>query len=91
MAQGFHRVPPLSKPSVQRAYLDHLKAELLPSKDGGPVFFGDGGDFRAVARDSLERLKQQVAAGIQKSEDAITRSHLRDCGREIDAMLAHKK
>jgi hypothetical protein len=79
--------------SLQRAYLDHLKSELLPKDGGGPVFFGDAGssDFRAVARDSLGRLKQQVVTGINKSEDAITRAHLRDCEREIDAMQAQKR
>jgi hypothetical protein len=80
---------------LQRAYLDHLKSELLPSKDGGgPVLFGDaagGSDFRAVARVSLRRLQIQVTSGLGRTQDAITIAHLQDCEREIDAMLAHKK
>ena len=79
---------------LQRAYLDHLKAELLPKDDGakGIVFGGgDNSDFRAVARVSLARLHGQVNAGLSRSHDAITTAHLQDCVREIEAMLAHKK
>lgn len=81
--------------NLQRAYLEHLKAELLPAKEaGGPVFFGgDGGstDFRAVARVQLGFLQTQINQVANKTEDAITRAHLLDCQREIDAMLATKK
>jgi len=86
--------------SLQRAYLDHLKAELLPKESsggggGGPVFFGDSGsgstDFRAVARVALRRLQGQVVSASNRSPDPITSAHLLDCEREIDAMLAHKK
>lgn len=80
---------------LQRAYLDHLKAELIPAKDGGgPVFLGDGGgssDFRAVARVALKRLQGQVRVAEGRTTDAITVAHLEDCAREIEAMLAHKK
>jgi len=79
---------------LQRAYLDHLKAELLPAKDGGGVIFGggDGGtDFRAVARVQIGFLHTQVSQAINKTEDGITRAHLLDCQREIEAMLAQKK
>jgi hypothetical protein len=82
---------------LQRAYLDHLKGELLPSKDGvaqGPPFFGgDSGstDFRAVARVAVQRLQGQVLTGMNRTQDAITAAHLQDCERAIDAMLAHKK
>ena len=79
---------------LQRAYLEHLKSELLPSKDGGgPIFGGgdSGSDFRAVARESLQWLHGQVFDARNKTDDAITRAHLRDCEREIDAMLASKK
>ncbi len=80
--------------SLQRAYLDHLKGELAPSKDGGgPIFFGDTGssDFRAVARVSLQRLHRQVIGTMNKTQDAITAAHLQDCERAIDAMLTYKK
>ncbi|MBI3822406.1 MAG: zinc-dependent metalloprotease [Planctomycetes bacterium] len=79
---------------LQRAYLDHLKGELMPSKDGGPIFFGDGGgstDFRAVARVSLQRLQGQVNAARNRTKDAISAAHLQDCEREIDVMLTYKK
>ena len=82
---------------LQRAYLDHLKGELLPSKDGGaqgpPFFGGDSGstDFRAVARVAVQRLQGQVLTGMNRTQDAITAAHLQDCERAIDAMLAHKK
>jgi hypothetical protein len=75
---------------LQRAYLDHLKSELLPEKDGGGkgAFFGGGDttDFRAVARVSLRRLQGQVNTGISHAKDPITLAHLDDCKREIDAM-----
>lgn len=82
---------------LQRAYLEHLKAELLPKEGGGggPVFFGDGGtgstDFRAVARVAVGRLRGQVISASNRSPDPITAAHLLDCEREIDAMLAQKK
>lgn len=82
--------------NLQRAYIEHLKAELMPSKDGGggPIFFGDGGgstDFRAVARVSLKGLQGQINTALVRTKDAITVAHLQDCEREIEAMLAHKK
>ena len=81
--------------NLQRAYLDHLKAELVPAKDsGGPIFLGDGGgssDFRAVARVSLQRLQAQISSGSVRTKDAITAAHLQDCEREIEVMLSHKK
>jgi hypothetical protein len=82
---------------LQRAYLEHLKSELAPSKDDsssgtrGFVVQPDNTDFRAVARDSLVRLQQQVQSGMTKPGDAITAAHLQECAREIETMLAHKK
>jgi hypothetical protein len=85
--------------NLQRAYLDHLKAELSPkeSSGGGPVGFGalggDSGssDFRAVARLALQRLRSQIPQATSRTKDTITLAHLQDCEREIDAMLAAKK
>jgi hypothetical protein len=87
--------------SLQRAYLDHLKNELLPAKDGsgGGIFFGgdDSGttDFRAVACVSLRRLKIQIngadGGALKRAQDPISIAHLQDCDREIDAMLERKK
>jgi hypothetical protein len=82
---------------LQRAYLDHLKAELMPAKDGGagPIFLGGGDsggtDFRAVARVSLQRLQGQISNARQRTKDGITAAHLQDCEREIEVMLTYKK
>jgi hypothetical protein len=81
---------------LQRAYLDHLKSELMPKEGGGgpgPIFAGggDSGDFRAVARVALQRLQRQMQATANKTQDAITSAHLQDCEREIDVMLTYKK
>jgi hypothetical protein len=77
--------------NLQRAYVDHLRAELIPAKDGG--FFGDSGgsDFRAVARVALGRLKGQIEAGASRTQDSITAAHLQDCAREIEVALESKK
>ncbi len=77
---------------LQRAYIDYLKNELLPAKDGSSFFTADSGtDFRPVARVALQRLHGQVQAAAGRTKDAITAAHLQDCEREIDAMLTHKK
>ncbi len=81
--------------NLQRAYIDHLRAELVPAKDGQPTFFGDSGssDFRAVARVALGRLQGQVRAALSRTQDqdSITAAHLQDCAREIESALASKK
>ncbi|MBI3409219.1 MAG: zinc-dependent metalloprotease [Planctomycetes bacterium] len=90
---------------LQRAYLDILKHELMP-KDEAPVPklptlpfplpFDEGGqagstDLRAVARVLLGDLQTQLNAALPKTQDAMTRAHLQDCRREVEAMLAGKK
>jgi hypothetical protein len=77
--------------NLQRAYIDHLRAELVPAKDGG--FFSDSGgsDFRAVARVALGRLHGQILAGVSRTQDSITAAHLQDCAREIEVALESKK
>ncbi len=81
--------------NLQRAYLDLLKAELVPAKDGGGPIFGGGdsasSDFRAVARIALQRLRAPIDSAVSRSKDAITVAHLQDCDREIEAMLSQKK
>ncbi|MSU79161.1 MAG: DUF5117 domain-containing protein [Gemmataceae bacterium] len=80
--------------SLQRAYIEHLKAELTPASAGAFVFGGSGADasdFRAVARVSLRVLQRQITGAIGKTQDAITVAHLHDCEREIDAVLVQKK
>jgi len=77
---------------LQRAYIEHLKSELVPNKDGTVVVGGDSSsDFRAVARASLKRLQGQLQQAIPRSTDPITIAHLHDCEREIDAVLSSKK
>jgi hypothetical protein len=75
--------------TLQRAYLEQFKGELAPNKD---TTVGDSGsDFRAVARVAVGQLETQVNAAINRAGDSITRAHLQDCEREIDAMLREKK
>jgi hypothetical protein len=87
--------------ALQRAYLDILKAELLPKDDptGAKVpFFLDSEelpakntDFRAVARVMAGELQTRLNGAPNRTQDALTRAHLLDCRREIEAMLAGKK
>jgi hypothetical protein len=84
--------------SLQRAYLEHLKSEMLPKDAGGggvgPLGGLGGGastDFRAVGHVALKALRGQVTAAISRTQDAITVAHLQDCDREIEAMLERKK
>ena len=74
---------------LQRAYLDHLKSELVPKDDKSAGIFGGGDstDFRAVARVSARRLQGQVGNAITHTKDPITLAHLEDCKRELDAMV----
>ncbi|HVX30104.1 MAG TPA: zinc-dependent metalloprotease, partial [Nitrolancea sp.] len=86
------KIDPLRR-TLQRAFIDHLKTEVAPPKDGGTGFFGgsDGTDFRAVARESLLDLRNQVSNAMNRSQDSITTAHLRDCFRVIETTLAEKK
>ena len=83
--------------NLQRAYIDYLRSEVAPAKDGaaGPSFLGgDSGssDFRAVARVALGRLLGQILASASRAQDdSITAAHLQDCAREIESALANKK
>jgi hypothetical protein len=89
--------------ALQRAYLDILKSELSPKEDNsakGPTFpfpFDfDGGqagstDLRAVARVVLTDLLGRLDTASGKTQDAMTRAHVLDCRREIEAMLTTKK
>jgi len=85
--------------NLQRMYLEVLKNELAPKDEAKPPvsLFGEdlgaGGssDFRAIAREAVTLLKQRVATSIPRASDSITRAHLKECARDIDAMLAEKK
>lgn len=90
--------------NLQRSYLEHLKGQLSDKGDGGParIPFPDaedlsafnnstrGTDFRAVARAVLQELLTQIDAAINRSQDLMTRVHLRDCRREVDLILNPK-
>lgn len=85
--------------NVQRGYLDILKNELhakdepaAPAVPAGPPAAGDetpgkNGDFRAIARASLNELKGQIDAALQRTQDGMTRIHLQDSRREIENLL----
>jgi hypothetical protein len=84
--------------SLQRAYLEHLKSDLLPAKDDpnkATIMIGDGAggstDFRAVARFALQQLERRIKSASTRTQDAITAVHLQDCLWEIEAMLTAKK
>jgi hypothetical protein len=90
--------------SLQRAYLDHLKAELTkkdtaaapfipPGGEDGPALpvSSSGTDFRGVARAALRELQRQLRQVPQdRIQDAMTRVHLEDCLREIELILSPK-
>jgi uncharacterized protein DUF4953/uncharacterized protein DUF5117/uncharacterized protein DUF5118 len=88
---------------LQRVYLDHLKKELshkepaanpplIPGPRRRPTFSASiqGTDFRAVARAALQSLDVQLAAALPRTQDSMTRVHLRDCRREIELILNPK-
>ncbi len=87
---------------LQRAYLEHLKHELVPSDsvvkqiiiplDEEPIFGASvqGTDFRAIARFALKDLGLQIAAALTNTQDANSRVHLLDCNREIELILKGK-
>ncbi len=77
--------------NLQRAYIDHLRAELMPAKDSGLFSDSGGSDFRAVSRVALGRLHGQILAGVSRTQDSITAAHLQDCAREIEVALESKK
>ena len=44
-------------------------------------------DLRAVARSALTDLLGRIDAAYSRTQDPITRVHLQDCRREIEAAL----
>lgn len=66
-----------------------------PTPDDVPVFSASskGTDFRAVARAALADLSKELAALLFRGgpQDPLTRVHLEDCRREVEAILAAKK
>lgn len=81
------KVDPLRR-NLQRTYLEIMRTELAP--EGGND--GSGGtDFKAIAHDTLKKLKEQVHAAIPKAGDAITRVHLQETERTLHELLTEKK
>jgi hypothetical protein len=89
--------------ALQRAYLEHIKSELSGKAESAPVVFprrgvrlgggggGAGTDFRAVARYCLESLREQIESALTRARDPMTRVHLLDCKKEIQAILKPAK
>ncbi len=87
--------------ALQRVYVEHLKNEVAPKDEAAaatPRFtFGDdegsskNTDLRAVARSALTDLLGRIDAAFSRTQDSITRVHLLDCRREIEAALNPKK
>lgn len=88
------RIDPIRR-TLQRTYLDILKAEFEPktptSQGSTDSDSGRNPELRAIARVALESLKQQIDAAISKTQDPITKAHLRDCSSEIDRTLEKRK
>jgi hypothetical protein len=87
---------------LQRAYLDHMKSQIVSSTaTSGPVIpfpfdlgssaEGGNSDYRAVARTAITELQKKIEAAIPKTTDGMTKAHLLDSSKEIEAMLAVTK
>jgi hypothetical protein len=81
---------------LQRAYLEHMKRELLPppaSPQAGPgVPSASAGqtDFRPIARAALQELAKRIDTAIPQTKDTMTKLHLEDSKHEIDLILNPK-
>lgn len=99
LAADATKIDPLRR-NLQRTYIEILKSVIAPKpadptpaaapapagprRAAAPTETGSD-DFKAIARDALGRLREQLAKA--KGGDAITRIHLKDCQAEIDAVL----
>ncbi|MCI0702211.1 MAG: zinc-dependent metalloprotease, partial [Planctomycetia bacterium] len=86
------KIDPLRR-QLQRAYIDILKAEFTPSAAGTPPIslFRTPTELRAIARQSLGKLADQLTAAKAKAKDPITVAHIDDLQSEIKAILATDK
>lgn len=93
------KIDPLRR-QIQRGYLDLLKAEFQPAGAAAPAVPGLGGatagprpasELRAVARQALTKLADQLEAAKRKAKDPLTVAHLDDLHSEIAALLAADK
>jgi hypothetical protein len=84
--------------NLQRSYLEILAGELLHKDDPaaavtstGDEPTGKNGDFRGIARAALHDLTVQIDSALQRTNDSMTRVHLRDSRREVETMLEGPK
>jgi hypothetical protein len=68
--------------NLQRTYLSLIK-NMMESSDSSI----DGSDVKALLRDELQTLKQQVDGSINRSSDRATQVHLRDVQSRINEIL----
>ncbi|MDY3560278.1 zinc-dependent metalloprotease [Gemmata sp. JC673] len=94
------KIDPLRR-QLQRTYLDTLKAEFappaaaatpsIPGLSTGPAGPRPASELRAVARQSLAKLGEQLEAAEGKAKDPLTVAHIADLRSEIAALLAADK
>ena len=68
--------------NLQRTYINHIDS-LMDSSDDSV----HGSDIKALLRDELQNLKQQVDRGLNRSSDRLTVIHLRDIQSRIEQIL----
>lgn len=68
--------------NLQRTHVNHIH-ELMNSSDDSV----HGSDIKALLRDELHSLKQQVDRAVNRSNDRLTIIHLRDIQSRIEQIL----
>jgi hypothetical protein len=68
--------------NLQRTYLSHIQS--LMESDNSSVH---GSDIKALLRDELQTLKQQVDRSVTRAGDRATQVHLRDVQARIEKIL----
>jgi len=68
--------------NLQRTYVNHIN-DLMNSSDNNI----HGSDIKALLRDELQSLNQQIERAINRSSDRLTIIHLRDIQSRIEEIL----
>lgn len=68
--------------NLQRSYIATVH-NIMQSEDSSV----DGSDIKALLRDELQVLKQQVDRSVSRSNDRVTQIHLRDIQSRIERIL----
>ncbi len=68
--------------NLQRTYLSHIQS-LMESENNSV----HGSDIKALLRDELQTLKQQVDRSVTRTNDRATQVHLRDVQVRIEKIL----